>query len=261
MYGEMYDTSTYGTGARKSRGYRSDPRQEYSYDYNSAPTGSRYPSRSEYGYDDYRQTQHDGAYGDEYGDEYGDGYDDGYDGYGSNGGHGYDYDDGGYDRHSGDDYDSGEFHHNEVAVRQAPSFSSRQGTLPSKQKRRANRPESSSSIKGTSLRTSDQAFEITAKLIVDYLSPKLKEGETSYHLDITDTIFLDAVVPQDIRPEFVDAVAFRTESLTPGEDSRIESLVRECHRLGLGQKNSFLLGGGEKMNDGRILIHVSQHFL
>ena len=129
------------------------------------------------------------------------------------------------------------------------------------------RPESRGSVRSgkhhgdksvsskSTFKTSDKAFEMTAKLVVDYLTPKLPEGASSYHIDATDTIYLDAVMPQDVRPGFVEAVSFRAASLpSSGQLSPIESLVKECQRLGLGQNNCFLLGGGMKMDDGRILV-------
>ena len=101
---------------------------------------------------------------------------------------------------------------------------------------------------------------MTAKLVVDYLSPKLPQGASSYHIDMADTIFLDAVVPQDIRPRFVEAVEFRAGSSST-QGSPLESLVKECHRLGLGRKDCFLLGGGAKMDDGRILVFAGGNVL
>ncbi len=107
------------------------------------------------------------------------------------------------------------------------------------------------------LKTSDQAFQLTAKLVLDYLSPKVDQNATSYYIDLTDTIFLDAVIPESMRPEFVEAVAFRYESMMNGKNSTLNPLLTECVRLGLGQLDSFLLGGGVKMDDGRILVEVS----
>jgi hypothetical protein len=105
------------------------------------------------------------------------------------------------------------------------------------------------------LNTSDEAFEVTAKLVVDYLASKLEPGAKSYHLNIADTIFLDAVVPKEIRAEFVQAVAYRASNISPGHQcTPLESLVQECDKLGLGHEKSFLLGGGMKMDDGRILV-------
>lgn len=110
--------------------------------------------------------------------------------------------------------------------------------------------------------TSDQAFEVTAKLVADYLSPKLVAGASTYHVDMSDTIFLDAVVPQDIRKEFVQAVEFRSKSLPPsGELSPLQTLVKECSRLGLGKTDCFLLGGGMKMDDGRTLVFAGGSML
>ncbi len=98
---------------------------------------------------------------------------------------------------------------------------------------------------------------MTAKLITDFLSPKLQPGASSYHVDEADSIYLDAVVPNAIRPSFVDAIIFRATSL-PDEStsslSPIQTLVKECVRLGLNKKECFLLGGGMKMADGRILV-------
>lgn len=109
---------------------------------------------------------------------------------------------------------------------------------------------------GPNFRTSDQAFLMTAKLITDYLSPKLQNGVSSYHIDEADTIYLDAIVPNEIRPNFVDAVGFRATKLPDdvSELSPIELSVKECVRLGLDKKDTFLLGGGMKMADGRILV-------
>ena len=109
---------------------------------------------------------------------------------------------------------------------------------------------------GPNFKTSDQAFLITAKLVTDYLSPKLKNGVSSYHVDESDMIYLDAVVPNEIRPNFVDAIGFRATKLSSNasELSPIESSVKECVRLGLDKKDTFLLGGGMKMPDGRILV-------
>jgi len=105
------------------------------------------------------------------------------------------------------------------------------------------------------LKTSDQAFEITAKLVVDHLSPKVAINATSYYLDSTDIIFLDAVVPEAIRNDFVEAVAYRSESNQSSSD--LAFLVAECMRLGLGHRDSFLLGGGQMLDDGRLLVKVS----
>lgn len=108
---------------------------------------------------------------------------------------------------------------------------------------------------GNKFNTSDQAFEITAKLLVDYLSLKLPPGVSSYHIDVGDMAFLDAVVPHDIRPGFVKAVEYRSACLPEsGHLTPIQQLVKECVRLGLGREDCFLLGGGMKMDDGRILV-------
>lgn len=106
--------------------------------------------------------------------------------------------------------------------------------------------------------TSDQAFEMTANLIVGYLLPKITKKSSRYYLTSSDIIFLDAVVPLSIRADFVEAVAFRSSSIVSGKHSDLKKLVKECEMLGLGEQDSFLLGGGIKMDDGRILVKVRQ---
>ena len=143
-----------------------------------------------------------------------------------------------------DDYDE---YHNDAHLRQAPSYSQRSVASQRSRISMSSRAE---------LRISDQAFQMTASLVVSYLSPKMKQNETSYYLDRADTIYLDTVVPQEIRPGFVQAVASRIASIAIGKPCKTESLVKECQRLGLGQKNCFLLGGGELLDDGRLLVQV-----
>lgn len=109
---------------------------------------------------------------------------------------------------------------------------------------------------GDKLNTSDEAFEVTAKLLVSYLCLKLEPGATSYYLDSSDILFIDAIVPNDIRHAFVQSVAFRAKSLPDSikDLSSFDTLVRECVRLGLGRSDCFLLTGGVKMDDGRIMV-------
>lgn len=110
---------------------------------------------------------------------------------------------------------------------------------------------------GDKLNTSDEAFEVTAKLLVSYLCLKLEPGATSYYLDSSDILFIDAIVPNDIRHAFVQSVAFRAKSLPANSTqdlSSFDTLTRECVRLGLGRSDCFLLTGGVKMDDGRIMV-------
>ena len=128
-----------------------------------------------------------------------------------------------------------------------------------------NRQSSSSSVYSVTdpelkYKTSDDTFEVTAKLIVNYLLPKVHPDGTAYHLDSTDLTFLDAVVPEDVREPFVSAVAYRASLLSSGHESPLESLVNDCTRLGLGRDDCFLLGGGHEMEDGRILVLIDNNF-
>ena len=259
MYQEMPDPSTYvGSNSaskfrRPSPRLRGQSRTRNDYNYDNMQMETRHDP---YVYSDYQRM--DEGYGtQDYRDngEY-NGYDE-QDGY--NGNNGYDdYD--GIDKHDNILLQNGDrVEANEPIVKTSPSsscHSSPPNRIASSPKGTPTSILRTNSGKGPNLNTSDLAFQMTAKLVVDYLTPKLDELNSSYYLDDADTMFLEAVIPEEIRQPFVKAVSYRAASIASGNHSPLESLVNDCQKLGLGQDDCFFLGGGTKMRDGRILIEV-----
>lgn len=258
MYQDMYDPATFVAGNNAPPKMRRSPSRlrgqgrNRNFQNHMQIGARRHHDPHEY---DNNYHQMDDGYGDYHDGGYHGGYDDRQDGYdGYNGG--YDDSHGGYDEYDDgyDGYDDNQ-HYNQRSYEDAVGISAEDVTLPSAFNTHPTVGAGAGAVP-LNLETSDQAFQMTAKLVVDYLSPKMEANSSSYYLDDADIIFLEAVVPEEIRTPFVNAVISRSKNIAAGNPSSLESLVKECKKLGLGQENSFLVGGGTKMDDGRILVEV-----
>jgi hypothetical protein len=95
---------------------------------------------------------------------------------------------------------------------------------------------------------------------VQHIEPKLKGN--IYTLDGGDMSYLEAIIPDTLRLPFVEAVRIRSQCLpmeVSGDETDLETAVRNCAKLGLGytDENNFLLGGGQKIRGGKIVMRVS----
>ena len=238
----MYDPSQRRTSSRKMRAPPAQPRG------GAMMYGNQYDDYNDYQEMDdnyYVDNINQNANYSQYDDRQGDQYDDGY-----------------YEqRDLENDDDDNNYHHQPSRQQQQHTRTMLQSRSSSKSRDAISKvPSRISSVSSAGLKTADAAFQMTAKFAVDYLSPKVEQGATSYYLDLADTMFLDAVIPQDIRPDFVEAVAYRASlNVSSGNNNaELKSIVEECDRLGLGQKDCFLVGGGQRIDDGRIFYQVSK---
>ncbi len=107
---------------------------------------------------------------------------------------------------------------------------------------------------------SDSSFSLFASLLAQHIEPKVEGNE--YILEAGDMTYLEAIIPESLRLPFVEAVRIRSGRLSmksSANDTELEAAVRKCAELGIGNDNedNFLLGGGEKLKGGKILMRVS----
>lgn len=109
-------------------------------------------------------------------------------------------------------------------------------------------------------KASDSSFELFANLLIEHLTPKVKND--SYTLDEDDIAYFDAILPNALRKSFVDAVNIRRSEIESNfpepDETLLQRNVREVYRLGLGKpkQDNFLLGGGQKLHGGEIKMYL-----
>ena len=88
------------------------------------------------------------------------------------------------------------------------------------------------------LKHNDNSFHVIASLVVDRFEDQLKSGAPSIQITRTDREQLDRMVPEGMRSNLVDAVAFRLESSPEDSMQSIHILLRKCRSLGLDREGS-----------------------
>jgi hypothetical protein len=84
----------------------------------------------------------------------------------------------------------------------------------------------------------DNSFHVIASLVVDRFENQLKLGAPSLQITRTDREQLDRMVPERMRTNLVDAVAFRLQSCPEDSMQSIHILLRKCRSLGLDREGS-----------------------
>ena len=107
---------------------------------------------------------------------------------------------------------------------------------------------------------SDSSFALFAQLLVQHIESKLNGDQ--YILEPGDMSYFEAILPDALRLPFVEAVRIRADQLpleADGNETELEMYVRKCAELGVGysEENNFLLGGGQQIGGGKIVIRVS----
>jgi hypothetical protein len=124
---------------------------------------------------------------------------------------------------------------------------------------------SSPSAKAVDLSTkgSDTSFDLFANLLIEHLTPKVKNR--FYILEEDDIAYIDAILPNSLRLSFVNAVNVRMSKIDirlPEPDlPSLQKNVLGVYRLGLGKpkQDNFLLGGGQKLHGGKIKMNLIDH--
>lgn len=114
-----------------------------------------------------------------------------------------------------------------------------------------------------SSKASDTSFDLFANLLIEHLTPKVKNQ--FYILEEEDIAYIDAILPISLRLSFVKAVNVRMskidDRLLEPDLPSLQKKVLEVYRLGLGKpkQHNFLLGGGQKLHGGKIKMNVIYH--
>jgi hypothetical protein len=88
------------------------------------------------------------------------------------------------------------------------------------------------------LKHNDNSFHVIASLLVDRFENQLKVGAPSIQITRTDREQLDRMVPERMRSNLVDAVAFRLQNCPEDSMQSIHILLRKCRSLGLDREGS-----------------------
>jgi hypothetical protein len=88
------------------------------------------------------------------------------------------------------------------------------------------------------LKHNDNSFHVIVSLVVDRFENQLKLGAPSIQITRTDREQLDRMVPESLRGNLVDAVAFRLQSCPEDSMQSIHMLLRKCRSLGLDREGN-----------------------